>query len=117
MSQLSFNHLLHLSFSWHTKRKTGEVLRILDRGAAINNTFRVRTSYYPSHGSGTYLPWQFLLFDVIPTFIDIIVALVVFMIKLDWTLSLVIFVVLSAYSAFWISYSLLTPCSSLFSCG
>ena len=46
MSQLSFNHLLHLSFSWHTKRKTGEVLRILDRGAAINNTLQVRIFFY-----------------------------------------------------------------------
>jgi ATP-binding cassette subfamily B (MDR/TAP) protein 6 len=79
MSLLSFNHLLHLSFAWHTKRKTGEVLRILDRGAAINNTLRL------------------LLFDVVPTFLDIFVALVVFAIKLDWTLTLVIFVVLSAY--------------------
>ena len=26
MSQLSFNHLLNLSFSFHTHRKTGEVL-------------------------------------------------------------------------------------------
>ena len=42
MSLLSFNHLLYLSFAWHTKRKTGEVLRILDRGAAINNTLRVQ---------------------------------------------------------------------------
>ncbi|KAF8490345.1 hypothetical protein F5888DRAFT_1808164 [Russula emetica] len=81
MSQLSFNHLLHLSFAWHTKRNTGEVLRILDRGAAINNTF------------------QLLLFQIVPTFVDIIVALVVFAIKLDWTLMLVIFVVLSAYIA------------------
>jgi ABC-type transport system involved in Fe-S cluster assembly fused permease/ATPase subunit len=46
MSQLSFNHLLHLSFAWHTKRKTGEVLRVLDRGSAINDTFRVRTFFY-----------------------------------------------------------------------
>jgi hypothetical protein len=46
MSQLSFNHLLHLSFAWHTKRKTGEVLRVLDRGAAINNTFQVRVFLY-----------------------------------------------------------------------
>ena len=46
MSLLSFNHLLHLSFAWHTKRKTGEVLRVLDRGSAINDTFRVRTFLY-----------------------------------------------------------------------
>jgi ABC-type transport system involved in Fe-S cluster assembly fused permease/ATPase subunit len=46
MSLLSFNHLLHLSFAWHTKRKTGEVLRVLDRGSAINDTFHVRTFFY-----------------------------------------------------------------------
>ncbi|KAI9457421.1 hypothetical protein F5148DRAFT_1287661 [Russula earlei] len=79
MSQLSFNHLLHLSFEWHTHRKTGEVLRILDRGAAINNAI------------------QLLLFDIIPTFVDIAAALVVFTIKLDWMLAVVIFFVLSAY--------------------
>ncbi|KAF8267679.1 hypothetical protein EI94DRAFT_1729904 [Lactarius quietus] len=79
MSQLSFNHLLSLSFAWHTRRKTGEVLRILDRGAAINNAFRL------------------VLFDVIPTFVDIVVALVVFAVRLDWTLAVVIFFVVLAY--------------------
>ncbi|KAH9957336.1 hypothetical protein BC827DRAFT_1226357 [Russula dissimulans] len=79
MSLLSFNHLLHLSFAWHTHRKTGEVLRILDRGAAINNAL------------------QLVLFDIIPTFVDIVVALVVFAIRLDWMLTVVTFIVLSAY--------------------
>ncbi len=55
-----------------------------------------------SNCNGIDLPWQLLLFEVLPTFIDIIVALVVFAIELDWTLTLVIFLVLSAYSAFWI---------------
>lgn len=41
MSQLSFDHLLNLSYAWHTKRKTGEILRVLDRGAAINHTLEV----------------------------------------------------------------------------
>ena len=41
MSQLSFDHILNLSFAWHIRRKTGEVLRVLDRGAAINRTFEV----------------------------------------------------------------------------
>ncbi len=41
MSQLSFDHLLQLSFAFHARRKTGEILRILDRGAAINRTFEV----------------------------------------------------------------------------
>jgi hypothetical protein len=46
MSLLSFNHLLNLSFAWHTHRNTGEVLKILDRGAAINNALQVRASLY-----------------------------------------------------------------------
>jgi len=41
MSQLSFDHLLNLSYAWHTRRKTGEILRVLDRGAAINHTLEV----------------------------------------------------------------------------
>ncbi|ETW80963.1 ABC transporter [Heterobasidion irregulare TC 32-1] len=81
MSQLSFNHLLNLSFAFHTRRKTGEVLRILDRGAAINHTL------------------ELILFSVLPTFVDIIVALVVFTIKLDWTVSIVIFFVMFTYVA------------------
>ena len=30
---MTFNHLLHLKYEWHVKRKTGEVLRANDRGA------------------------------------------------------------------------------------
>jgi len=49
MSQLSFDHLLNLSLAFHTRRKTGEVLRILDRGAAINHILEVT---YPSDVAG-----------------------------------------------------------------
>lgn len=41
MSQLSFDHLLNLSFAWHLRRKTGEIMRLLDRGQAINRTLEV----------------------------------------------------------------------------
>ncbi|EDR09151.1 uncharacterized protein LACBIDRAFT_249450, partial [Laccaria bicolor S238N-H82] len=81
MSQLSFDHLLNLSFAWHTRRKTGEILRVLDRGAAINHTF------------------ELLLFNIAPTFVDILVALVAFCILFDWTLACVIFLVMFAYVA------------------
>ncbi|KAG5637231.1 hypothetical protein H0H81_005353, partial [Sphagnurus paluster] len=79
MSQLSFDHLLNLSFAWHTRRKTGEILRVLDRGAAINHTF------------------ELILFNIIPTFIDILIALVAFCILFEWTLGVVIFFVMFAY--------------------
>ncbi|KAG6862313.1 hypothetical protein C0995_016011 [Termitomyces sp. Mi166 len=81
MSQLSFDHLLNLSFAWHTRRKTGEILRVLDRGAAINHTL------------------ELILFNIIPTFIDIVVALIAFAVLFQWTLAAVIFVVMFAYVA------------------
>lgn len=83
MSQLSFEHLLNLSFAFHLRRKTGEILRILDRGAAINRAF------------------ELLLFNVIPTFIDIAVALVWFCIYFEWTLALVVFCVMAAYDVWY----------------
>lgn len=60
MQMLCFNHLLNLSLAYHTKRNTGEVLKIIDRGSAINNLF------------------QTLLFTAIPTVLDIIISFGVF---------------------------------------
>lgn len=80
MSQLSFDHLLNLSLAFHTKRKTGEVLRILDRGAAINHVFEV------------------LLFNIVPTLIDIVVALGAFFYFFGGTLCVFIAVVMISYS-------------------
>ncbi|OJT12750.1 Heavy metal tolerance protein [Trametes pubescens] len=79
MSQLSFDHLLQLSFAFHARRKTGEVLRILDRGAAINHTFET------------------IVFNILPTFFDIAIALVFFVVYFEWTLAIVIFFVMAAY--------------------
>lgn len=42
MTLMCFSHLLNLSLAYHTRRKTGEVLRVLDRGSAINSFFQVR---------------------------------------------------------------------------
>ncbi len=58
MSMMAFEHLLNLSMSFHTKKKTGEVLRILDRGTAHQQLF------------------QYLLFNLLPVFIDIFVAMI-----------------------------------------
>ncbi|KAK4051664.1 ATP-binding cassette-type vacuolar membrane transporter Hmt1 [Microbotryomycetes sp. JL221] len=59
MNSLSFDCLLELSLSYHTKRKTGELLRILSRSDAINNFFET------------------LIFTFIPVIIDLPVAAVV----------------------------------------
>ncbi|WWC87743.1 uncharacterized protein L201_002635 [Kwoniella dendrophila CBS 6074] len=60
MQMLCFNHLLDLSLAYHTKRNTGEVIRIIERGSAINELFRT------------------ILFNLIPTFADIVIGFSVF---------------------------------------
>ncbi|CAE6489325.1 unnamed protein product [Rhizoctonia solani] len=79
MSQLSFDHLLNLSLAWHTRRKTGEVLRILDRGAAINHIF------------------ELLIFNVIPTIADIVIAIWIFFYVFGPALSIVIAAIMVVY--------------------
>ncbi|KAG1878177.1 mitochondrial half-size ABC transporter [Suillus subluteus] len=79
MSMLSFNHVLALSLSWHTKRKTGELLRILDRGSAINRV------------------GELIGFTVIPALVDICVALVVFVFRFEPALGAVVAVVMGSY--------------------
>ena len=97
MSQLAFDHLLNLSLSWHVHRKTGEVLRILDRGAAINRILEVGASMSSKELRSPSLP-QLILFNIVPTFLDIAIALVFFAVFFDWTLTVVIAVATSAYS-------------------
>ena len=77
---MTFNHLLSLSLAFHTRRKTGEVLRILDRGSAINRVF------------------ELILFSICPTFLDIFVAIGIFVWRFGWELALVVAFVLFGYS-------------------
>ena len=79
MSVHCFTHLLNLSLAFHTHRKTGEILRILDKGAALNNFF------------------QMILFNILPTVADIFVALGYFLYKFGSGLSLIILVVITLY--------------------
>ncbi|CAE7126377.1 unnamed protein product [Rhizoctonia solani] len=79
MSQFAFDHLLNLSLAWHTRRKTGEVLRILDRGAAINHIF------------------ELLIFNVIPTIADIVIAVWIFFYFFGPVLSIVIAAIMVVY--------------------
>ncbi|KAE8203086.1 hypothetical protein A4X06_0g2339 [Tilletia controversa] len=58
MSLMAFEHLLNLSMRFHTKRRTGEVLRILDRGASINSFF------------------DMLIFRFFPIFLDLTIAVI-----------------------------------------
>ncbi|MFH4976645.1 hypothetical protein AB6A40_003354 [Gnathostoma spinigerum] len=56
-----FTHLHNLSLSWHLSRKTGQVLRIMDRGTSSINSVL-----------------SYLLFNVFPTIFDILIAVIFF---------------------------------------
>jgi ABC-type transport system involved in Fe-S cluster assembly fused permease/ATPase subunit len=79
MMMLCFTHLLNLSLAYHTKRNTGEVMRIIDRGSAINNLF------------------QTLIFTAIPTVIDIVVAFGVLLYLYGSSIAIVTLVTMVVY--------------------
>ena len=73
-------HLHNLSLEFHLKRKTGEVLRVMDRGTS---------------SVGSLL--SMLLFNIVPIFIDIAVAIVSFVVLFDWTFGLIVFIAILIY--------------------
>lgn len=77
-----FKHLHGLSLRWHLSRKTGEVLRVMDRGTdSINNLL------------------NYILFSIIPTIVDIIVAIVFFISFFNKWFGLIVFLTMSLYIA------------------
>lgn len=75
-----FAHLHSLSLRWHLSRKTGEVLRIMDRGTdSINNLL------------------NYILFSIVPTIVDILVAVVFLSITFNWYFGLIVFATMVLY--------------------
>ena len=78
-----FAHLHSLSLHYHLNRKTGEILRIIDRGtSSIVNLLNA------------------IIFNVIPTLIDIAIASVFFVILFDMWFGFIVFTTMTAYIAF-----------------
>ncbi|KAI9096206.1 P-loop containing nucleoside triphosphate hydrolase protein [Phlyctochytrium arcticum] len=73
-------HLHSLSLQFHINRKTGEVLRVMDRGTS---------------SIGGLL--SYLAFNILPVFIDIGLAVIVFLIAFDWSVALVVFITMVLY--------------------
>ncbi|PLW37586.1 hypothetical protein PCASD_09054 [Puccinia coronata f. sp. avenae] len=80
MSMMSFRHILDLSLSYHTRRKTAEVLRILDRGSAINQFF------------------QMLFFSLVPIVLDIGLAVGYLAIRFDIWLAGMLLIIMITYA-------------------
>ncbi|XP_054008432.1 ATP-binding cassette sub-family B member 6 [Hylaeus anthracinus] len=77
-----FRHLHSLSLRWHLGRKTGEVLRVMDRGTdSINNLL------------------NYILFSIVPTIVDIIVAVVFFVSAFNKWFGLIVFTTMTLYIA------------------
>lgn len=75
-----FSHLHELSLRWHLGRRTGEVLRIADRGTS----------------SVTGL-LSYLVFNVIPTLADIVIGIIYFSMFFNAWFGLIVFLCMSLY--------------------
>ncbi|EIW69048.1 hypothetical protein TREMEDRAFT_31426 [Tremella mesenterica DSM 1558] len=81
MANVMFDHLLNLSLGFHTKRNSGELQRIVDRGSSINSMLET------------------LLFTVIPTLLDLVIAFGVFFFFYGWALTITMISIMSIYLA------------------
>ena len=73
-------HLHRLSLRWHLSRKTGEVLRIMDRGTSSVNSLL-----------------SYIVFNIAPTIIDILVAIVYFTAEFNAWFGLLVFITMLLY--------------------
>ena len=78
----SFGHALSLSLDFHQTKQTGTLARVIDRGARSTD-FLIRS----------------LIFNLGPTFVELVLAMVVMVVRLDWRFAITAFVTLVVYAA------------------
>ncbi|XP_067299608.1 ATP-binding cassette sub-family B member 6 [Pseudorasbora parva] len=75
-----FGHLHGLSLRWHLGRRTGDVLRSIDRGtSSVNNLL------------------SYIVFSIVPTIADIIIAIIYFVTYFSAWFGLIIFICMFLY--------------------
>ncbi|KAK7466541.1 hypothetical protein BaRGS_00037363 [Batillaria attramentaria] len=77
-----FMHLHSLSLRWHLERKTGKVLRIVERGTASMNMLLAQ-----------------IAFQIIPTLVDCVIAIVFFITTFSYLFGLIILACVTFYIA------------------
>jgi ATP-binding cassette subfamily B protein len=77
----SFAHALSLSLDFHQGKQSGSLSRIIDRGARSTD-FLIRS----------------FIFSLGPTFVELVLAMVVMVLRLDWRFALTAFVTLVVYA-------------------
>uniref|UniRef100_A0A1A8DZW1 ATP-binding cassette sub-family B member 6 n=2 Tax=Nothobranchius kadleci TaxID=1051664 RepID=A0A1A8DZW1_NOTKA len=75
-----FAHLHALSLRWHLSRKTGEVLRSIDRGTSSINSLL-----------------SYIVFSIFPTIADIVISIIFFITNFNAWFGLIIFVCMTLY--------------------
>ncbi|XP_058468350.1 ATP-binding cassette sub-family B member 6 [Solea solea] len=75
-----FAHLHSLSLRWHLGRKTGDVLRSIDRGTSSINSLL-----------------SYLVFSIFPTIADIVISIVYFITYFNAWFGLIIFICMTLY--------------------
>lgn len=70
MTRIAFSHVFSLSLSYHTKRKTGEITKIMSRGAVVDELI------------------DNFLFFIGPAYVDLLIAVAFFQWMYGWTLAL-----------------------------
>uniref|UniRef100_A0A671WPM4 ATP-binding cassette sub-family B member 6 n=1 Tax=Sparus aurata TaxID=8175 RepID=A0A671WPM4_SPAAU len=75
-----FSHLHSLSLRWHLGRKTGDVLRSIDRGTSSINSLL-----------------SYIVFSIFPTIADIVISIIYFITYFNAWFGLIIFVCMALY--------------------
>ncbi|XP_031148146.1 ATP-binding cassette, sub-family B (MDR/TAP), member 6a [Sander lucioperca] len=75
-----FSHLHSLSLRWHLGRKTGDVLRSIDRGTSSINSLL-----------------SYIVFSIIPTIVDIVISIIYFITYFNAWFGLIVFVCMGLY--------------------
>uniref|UniRef100_A0A3Q2Y4Z2 ATP-binding cassette sub-family B member 6 n=1 Tax=Hippocampus comes TaxID=109280 RepID=A0A3Q2Y4Z2_HIPCM len=74
-----FAHLHALSLRWHLGRKTGDVLRSIDRGTSSVNSL------------------LYIVFSIVPTIADIVISIIYFITNFNAWFGLIVFVCMTLY--------------------
>ncbi|KAK2880338.1 ATP-binding cassette sub-family B member 6 isoform X1 [Channa argus] len=75
-----FAHLHALSLRWHLSRKTGDVLRSIDRGTSSINSLL-----------------SYIVFSILPTIADIVISIIYFITNFNAWFGLIIFICMTLY--------------------
>jgi len=84
----TFKHLHHLSLAFHLDRQTGGLSRVIERGT-----------------QGINFVLNFMVFNILPTILEIGMVTVVFLLKFDYRFAVVILIVVTIYILFTLRFT------------